>query len=257
MNKKGYRHTEEAKARIAASRLGKKLSEEAKQKISMIHSGNTYWLGKKHSDETKRKLCLLHTGLKHTEEAKKKISAANRVRVVSEETRKKLSISSSRIKRGPHSDETKRKLSIAGRGRKLTPEHRAKISLGNNGKKLSEEAVDKIRMARLAQIERFGPKRNSNPLATHVFTRINQRMGWNGQHAGHPLGEKAICGYSLDYYAELPECKLVMEWDEPKHLQPKHVAKDTIRQNRIVKELGDDVVFLRFNQREHDWRELV
>ena len=41
---------------------GKKMSDEFKQKVSIIKKGNKYWVGKKHSDETKKKISEKHKG---------------------------------------------------------------------------------------------------------------------------------------------------------------------------------------------------
>ena len=98
MPPKGYKHSEEAKARISAAHKGmsgKKHTDETKSKISAIHSGrkhteeskknmsearkgNSNRKGKKASDETKAKISSSLTGTKHTEESKKKISRNNR-----------------------------------------------------------------------------------------------------------------------------------------------------------------------------------
>jgi hypothetical protein len=59
----GKKHTEEAKAKIAAAKLGKQspykgkvTSEEVKAKIAAAMKGNKHWVGRKHSAETRAKI---------------------------------------------------------------------------------------------------------------------------------------------------------------------------------------------------------
>ena len=65
-------------------RLGKKLSEETKQKIRQKA------IGRKHSEETKLK-CKTNLGKKFSEEHKRKISEANKGKHLSEITKQKIS----------------------------------------------------------------------------------------------------------------------------------------------------------------------
>jgi hypothetical protein len=96
---KGKKHSEESKKIISKSakgnkkRLGSKLSNETKEKISNSHKGKicTYLIGKKLSDETKSKISSALMGKmsgdknpffdkKHSEETKRKISESKRVK---------------------------------------------------------------------------------------------------------------------------------------------------------------------------------
>ena len=78
----------------AGSCFGKKVSEEAKQKISKANTG------KKHSEETKKKIIKSLTGKKH-----------------SDETRKKISETGKGMKRKPFSEIAKGNMSIAAKKR--------------------------------------------------------------------------------------------------------------------------------------------
>lgn len=89
----GIKLSEETKAKISASNIGKMVSEETKTKLSKANKGNTRNKGKKASLETRAKISELRTGKKFSQITKDKISAANRSRVLSEETKKKISAS--------------------------------------------------------------------------------------------------------------------------------------------------------------------
>jgi hypothetical protein len=68
--------------------------------------GGPHFLGKRHTEETKNKISRL--GSKHSEETRKKLSEANRKRTLSFETRKKLS---EKAKTRTHSEEVRKKIS--------------------------------------------------------------------------------------------------------------------------------------------------
>ena len=70
---------------MSLHKIGKKLSEEVRNKISEAIKG------KKLSEETKKKLSEAHKGKKRSEETKKKISETMKGKRLSEETKKKLS----------------------------------------------------------------------------------------------------------------------------------------------------------------------
>jgi group I intron endonuclease len=71
---KGRKCSDEAKKKMSEAKLGKPLSDDHKQKLGEIFSGeNNPFFGKKHSDETKQKLREFRIGKKHSEETKRKI----------------------------------------------------------------------------------------------------------------------------------------------------------------------------------------
>jgi hypothetical protein len=92
MKSKGLpKHTEEYKKEVGDRmlgnlyRLGKKLSESSKDKLSKSRKG------KKHSDETKSKISKSKTGKKVSEEEANRLRNLRKFTKLSEETKKKLS----------------------------------------------------------------------------------------------------------------------------------------------------------------------
>ena len=85
----GKHHTEGAKQKIRASKIGKKLTEEHKRKISENNARPFY--GKHHTEETKQKMRASKIGKKLTEECKRKVSNALKGRKVTEDIKKKIS----------------------------------------------------------------------------------------------------------------------------------------------------------------------
>lgn len=86
-NDKNPESLQAAKLKAAKSRLGFKHSEESKQKMSYST------LGQFCSEETRQKMKESHKGKLHTEDTKKKLSLINTGHFVSEQTKEKLSIS--------------------------------------------------------------------------------------------------------------------------------------------------------------------
>lgn len=135
-------YSEETLKNWSIVRKGIKLSEATKRKMS-VNNGR-YWLGRKLTEEHKQKLSDVHKGVKLSEEHKRKIAAAGIGRICSEETRKKLSASATGRKL---SEETKKKLRgprLGSRGRKLSEETKRKISESHKGIRPSEEARKKM-----------------------------------------------------------------------------------------------------------------
>ena len=139
--------------------MGKRLSEETKEKLRLANKG------KKLSEETKTKISVANKGENHpfygkhlSEETKNKISNTKKGHAVSEETRAKLRIAKSGEKHPfygkHHSEEAKAKMSASRRGKKLSEETKAKMGAAlrgknnpNYGKHLSEETKEKLRLA--------------------------------------------------------------------------------------------------------------
>jgi hypothetical protein len=71
--------------------LGKKLSEEHKEKLRLAKIGKR---GYKHSEETKRKMSEKHTGKILSDNTKKKLSTINTGKKLSEDTKRKIGIAS-------------------------------------------------------------------------------------------------------------------------------------------------------------------
>ena len=160
--KKGYKHSEETKAKISATLTGRKVPEETKAKISATLTGRKktkkeienirrgmdtpeYKLkaslarkGKKQSPEWIRKRMeskRRNNNMAHSKETKEKIGKAKRGTKHSEETKKKMSEISK--KRYPKEMiEASLKLSILKVGTPLPKETKAKISATLTGRKM-------------------------------------------------------------------------------------------------------------------------
>lgn len=104
--------TPEIKAKIAAKAIGRKVSFETREKLSLMRRGK------------KRK--------PHSDKAKEKMAAASRGRKASIETRAKLSAKIYTL-------ETRAKMSLSAKGRVFTEEHKARISAALVGRKFSQE----------------------------------------------------------------------------------------------------------------------
>jgi hypothetical protein len=96
----GVKHTEEAKQKIAQSKIGKKASSETREKLSNYAKNRNpehrekiakSSIGRKASKETLKKLSAFQKGRQKSEEHRRKIGEANRRRVVTQETKDKLS----------------------------------------------------------------------------------------------------------------------------------------------------------------------
>jgi hypothetical protein len=138
-NMLGKKHSPSARAKISLAGIGRKTSQETKDKLAEIFKDRLV------SPETRAKMSTSQAGNKNclgrklSVETKSKISAANIGRVVSVETRAKISSG----KTGHStSEETRRKRSISMRGKnkyKRTEETRAKMSKAKIGHTESEE----------------------------------------------------------------------------------------------------------------------
>lgn len=152
-------------SKITKGRIGKPISDEAKQKLRDAN------LGKKHSEESKEKISHSLTGKqkgKITSEATKaKISASLKGRKLTDEQKYNLAQSRAGKVTGmtgkSHSEETKQKISISRTGKRPDYRHleetRRRISESNKGKVISEES--KKRMSEAAK--RRWDKNSSTP----------------------------------------------------------------------------------------------
>ena len=111
----GKKHTEETKLKVSIGNKGKVRSAEVKSKISEHSKGNQYNLGKTLTAETKAKMSAAHKGKVVTVETRAKLSAINKGKTKSEEHRAKIS--------------------AAIKGHKISEEHKAKLIAANKGHK--------------------------------------------------------------------------------------------------------------------------
>ena len=129
-------------------RRGQKHSEEAKRKIAFAKSGkdhsgeNNPHFGKKHSEETKTKISIAKSGENCSLETRRKISIVNTGKIRSEETKAKISSANS----GENcSLETRRKISIAKIGEN-NPNWQGGITNEPYGPGNDEQVKEKIRI---------------------------------------------------------------------------------------------------------------
>lgn len=128
MRPKGFKHNLETRKKIADSHKGVKLSIEHRLACSKAHIGNVGgMLGKKHTEQAKNKMSISHIGYKHTLEARHNMSKAQRG-----------------LKKAACSEETKRKISETKTGVKLSKEHSEAISASLKGRIPSLQAEDYI-----------------------------------------------------------------------------------------------------------------
>lgn len=138
----GYRHTDEARAKMSATHSGKKrrpLSEETRRKIGAANTGKVRTeaqriangnakRGKTMSPEAREKISAGLKGKKKSPEHCKKIGDIHRGLKHSDATKAKISAIQKGRKRGPLSEATRIKIGNAHRGRKHTEQARANIA---------------------------------------------------------------------------------------------------------------------------------
>jgi len=130
-------------------------------------------------------------------------------------------------------------------GKKNSEFQKNQVGIALRGRKISEEAKLKMRLAAIKRIKEknIKPYTNYNTTACKYFNELNEQFGWNLQHALNG-GEIECYGYFLDAYDKIKN--VVVEYDEARHNKPSIKKKDIIRQNNIIKELNCS--FYRFNE---------
>lgn len=240
--------------KTSASLTGKCLSDSHKQSlkngwIRRKEKGYSHpMLGKHHNNDTKYKMSLAKTiynpwiGKKHSKETKLKMSE--------------------KWKENPRNMEKVLAASVkSNRGKKNTPEHNFKISLSNMGRKCSdftkslisnrlkgivrsEETKERLRAAKLDQLQKQGVSRTFNQNACIFMDSIGKKYGFNFRHANNG-GEIMISGYMVDGYDSLNN--IVFEYDEPKHENFNRKMMDLKRAERIIKKSNSKI--LRYSER--------
>lgn len=145
----GLRHTAEAKARMAAAKLGKPLSEA--HRLALIESSrnmsHAYKVGRRASEETRAKMSKAHAGrvIPPVTQAHRDALSRSHIGQVpwnkglpspsrgvprSPEVRAKIAAANGARAGVPLSPEHRQKLAAGKAGKALTPEHRAKVSAG-------------------------------------------------------------------------------------------------------------------------------
>lgn len=116
-----------------------------------------------------------------------------------------------------------------------------------------EEFKKKCRENKLCQIRFQGTKYTYNPRACTFMNFVNNKFGWNLQHAENG-GEIIVSGYSLDGYDKSKN--IVFEYDEPKHRVASVREKDKKRQERIIREMNP-LEFWRYDERDKKLTEII
>lgn len=163
--------SEETRSKISESSLGRKHSDESKQKISQNHAKHN--LGKKASQELKDKLSKSHIGIQagekhplygkhHSQEARDKIGAAH--------------------KGMKHSEKTLKQMRDVKLGKIKTDEHRKNLSLSLSGKPKSETAKKNMSIAKkgkeLTEAQKLSNKRNGeNRIGTQLSIKSRSSIG--------------------------------------------------------------------------------
>lgn len=117
----GYKHTKQSKEKMSEQRKGRKLTPEWKENIKIAINNNHPRLGKKLSQETKNKIREKALGRKHTEKTKEAIRQKLKIRKLTDEHKKKIGLKHLGNKywlNKKHSEETKEKMCNAWKLRK-------------------------------------------------------------------------------------------------------------------------------------------
>jgi hypothetical protein len=205
-----WKHTPEAREKIAASKRGRKCPPETREKISKALTGRPG-----------------RTGWKHKPEARAKISAALRARP--------------RRTGWHHPPETREKISEALTGRTLSPEHVANCAAGHRGLKHKPEAKAKISAAKMGHT--VEPDQRAKQSATmtgrrqipgHLFDRFQAFLDQDRATRPGPATSPGL--------ATLPRIRLG-DPGEPSFIDGRRVRALDEYETRVIDELlkaGDD-----------------
>jgi len=131
----GVKSSEKTKRNISLGQIGRKHSEETKEKIRQSRLGK---YGKPHSEEHKEKMRQLNLGKKMSIESREKLKQIRLGTKLSEEAKAKMSMSrkgNSNALGFKHSDETREKLRVARLRRKLSIITPVDVGLNNVAEK--------------------------------------------------------------------------------------------------------------------------
>lgn len=203
-NKGLTKETDERIRKTSVTNRSYRHTKEAKEKISKNNA--RYWKGKHHSEDTKAKLRRINLGRKHTDETKAKMSKAHKG-----EKNHRYGISPS--------IEVRSKISNTLKGNQNAKGHR-----------ISEEARQKIREARLRQIL---PKKDTS-IEVAIQNELNQRSIIYEKH----LPVCGICQPDIVF----PERKIAVQCDgDYWHNLPNMIEKAR-RQDQVLRENGWQVL---------------
>jgi group I intron endonuclease len=187
-------------------------------------------LGMKMSAEARAKIGRAHKGRKATDEARANIAKGWLTRApASAETRAKISAVHKGTKRSP---EHRAKISAANRGRKLTDAQKAKISAVHKGKTISQAQRDAVRQAHLGKprspetIAKMLATRAAKPLSPENRARI-VALGKANKGRIHSLEDRAKM--SAAQRQRPPASDVTREklrrWNLGRKMSPESIAK--------------------------------
>lgn len=160
----GSKHTDETRAKLCEARKYRApMSEDARQKLSVFHTGNTYNVGKHCSEETKRKMSIAHTGLKRSAEHCRNLSIAQKGKKISEAQKLKISLANTGKSPSP---EARRKMSEANKGSKSYL-WKGGISFHPYCQKFTDEFKERVRKFFGYSCVECGTPQNGNKLDVH------------------------------------------------------------------------------------------
>jgi hypothetical protein len=184
----GYKHTDEARAKISAKKTGVKLepfSEEHKQKMSEAAKGsNNSMYGKEFSDEHRARLIASAKAKVFSAEHRENLSKAMIGHKVSAETRKKIS-EAGKGRQSPNlgkkmSDEQKNKISESLKGNILPEQTKTKISESLTGRRLNEKHKENLRKVALSRptltCPHCGKSGSANNMKRYHFDNCKKRV---------------------------------------------------------------------------------
>ncbi len=116
-----------------------------------------------------------------------------------------------------------------------------------------EATRQKWRENKLRQIRQQGIQWTYNPDACRFMDKLNDKFGWNLQHAMNG-GEIQVVGYMLDGYDK--NKNIIFEYDEPKHRTLSHRKRDREREIRIIKVLSPSS-FFRYDEKDKKLMEII
>ena len=244
--------------------IRKPFSEEYRKNISKA------LLGRRHSDETKQKISKAHLGKTFSDTHRKNLSKTHIGKTLSEETRNKISANSPRLSgtnhpmwSKHHSEDAKRRMSETqlgtrsfNYGKSRSDEVRKKLSLANTGKTHSEETRHKIGLAQLGRKRTPETRRKQRISALaykELYGNVCPRIGKNEKALldkqerldGVPILRQChlhTLGYYVDGYCV--ETNTIYDVYEKRHLEPKVMRRDIIRQQEIQSLLGCKFVII-------------
>lgn len=207
--------SEETRAKIVASRIGKKHSEETKAKIAAKKRGSkqssetvekrvSKIRGRKMPREAIEKTAAAHRGTKHTPEAIEKMRTAHTGRKQSPETVEKRV---SKLRGIPRSDEVKAKVSASKRAKPhvYTEEQRAKMSEGQ--KRFNSTLTPEQRSEMHASWSKAG--QIASGLTVTDTTLERYIAGFLHQAGVEFIQQYSIGGFTVDFF--IPATNTIIE----------------------------------------------